>query len=90
VQEVFKAYLPFDFIITFYERNTGLLSENQQKILMLPVDYRPKKQFMFVVVCSDGSYTYPGSVVVSPDGTATILGVQHNGYLTLTGISFLT
>jgi len=28
VQEVFKAYLPFDFIITFYERNTGLLSEN--------------------------------------------------------------
>lgn len=35
VQEVFKAYLPFDFIITFYERNTGLLSENQQKILML-------------------------------------------------------
>ncbi|MMZ66337.1 hypothetical protein D1872_288240 [compost metagenome] len=35
VQEVFKAYLPFDFIITFYERNTSLLSENQQKILML-------------------------------------------------------
>ncbi|WP_028560668.1 putative metallopeptidase [Paenibacillus pinihumi] len=35
VQEVFKAYLPFDFIITFYERNTGLLNENQQKILML-------------------------------------------------------
>ncbi len=35
VQEVFKAYLPFDFIITFYERNTGFLNENQQKILML-------------------------------------------------------
>ncbi|MCM3291632.1 hypothetical protein M3661_15990 [Paenibacillus sp. MER 180] len=35
MQEVFKAYLPFDSIITFYERNTGLLSENQQKILML-------------------------------------------------------
>jgi hypothetical protein len=35
VQEVFKAYLPFDFIITFYERNTGMLNENQQKILML-------------------------------------------------------
>lgn len=35
VQEVFKAYLPFDFIITFYERNTCFLSENQQKILML-------------------------------------------------------
>jgi hypothetical protein len=35
VQEVFKAYLPYDFIITFYERNTGVLSENQQKILML-------------------------------------------------------
>jgi len=35
VQEVYKAYLPFDFIITFYERNTGLLNENQQKILML-------------------------------------------------------
>lgn len=35
VQEVFKAYLPFDFIITFYERNTGFLNENQQKVLML-------------------------------------------------------
>ncbi|MNO37513.1 hypothetical protein D3C76_275960 [compost metagenome] len=35
VQEVFKAYLPFDFIITFYERNTSMLNENQQKILML-------------------------------------------------------
>ncbi|MHB8061269.1 MAG: putative metallopeptidase [Ruminiclostridium sp.] len=35
VQEVFKAYLPYDFIITFYERNTGFLNENQQKILML-------------------------------------------------------
>lgn len=35
VQDVFKAYLPFDFIITFYARNTDSLSENQQKILML-------------------------------------------------------
>lgn len=34
VQEVFKAYLPFDFIITFYERNTGFLNDNQLKILM--------------------------------------------------------
>lgn len=34
VQEVFKAYLPYDFIITFYERNTGFLNENQLKILM--------------------------------------------------------
>lgn len=34
VQDVFKAYLPYDFIITFYERNTGFLNENQQKILM--------------------------------------------------------
>lgn len=34
VTEVFKAYLPYDFIITFYERNTGFLNENQQKILM--------------------------------------------------------
>jgi len=34
VQEVFKAYLPFDFIITFYENNTGFLNENQLKILM--------------------------------------------------------
>lgn len=31
----YRAYLPFDFIITFYARNTELLSENQQKILML-------------------------------------------------------
>jgi predicted metallopeptidase len=35
VQEVFKAYLPFDFIITFYDRNIGHLSEKQVKILML-------------------------------------------------------
>ena len=34
VQEVYKAYLPFDLIITFYERNTGFLNENQLKILM--------------------------------------------------------
>jgi hypothetical protein len=31
----YKAWLPFDFIITFYECNTETLSENQQKILML-------------------------------------------------------
>jgi hypothetical protein len=31
----YKAFLPFDFLITFYERNTELLNENQQKILML-------------------------------------------------------
>ncbi len=35
VQEVYRAYLPFDFIITFYECNTGMLNENQLKILML-------------------------------------------------------
>ena len=35
VQEVFKAYLPFDYIITFYECNTGMLNENQLKVLML-------------------------------------------------------
>lgn len=35
VQDVFRAYLPFDFIITFYEQNTGMLNENQLKVLML-------------------------------------------------------
>lgn len=30
-----KAYLPFDFIITFYDHNAGLLNENQKKLLML-------------------------------------------------------
>jgi DNA-binding Lrp family transcriptional regulator len=35
LQEVYKAYLPFDYIITFYDRNTGSLNENQKKILML-------------------------------------------------------
>ena len=33
--EVYKAYLPFDFIVTFYYFNTELLDENQKKILML-------------------------------------------------------
>jgi hypothetical protein len=31
----YQAWLPFDFIITFYEPNTETLSENQRKILML-------------------------------------------------------
>jgi len=31
----YQAWLPFDFIITFYEPNTELLNENQRKILML-------------------------------------------------------
>jgi hypothetical protein len=30
-----RAWLPYDFIITFYEPNTELLSDNQRKILML-------------------------------------------------------
>jgi hypothetical protein len=33
--EVYKAYLPFDFIITFYYFNSEQLNENQKKILML-------------------------------------------------------
>lgn len=31
----YTAYLPFDFVVTFYEPNIGHLSENQRKILML-------------------------------------------------------
>ena len=31
----YTAYLPFDFIITFYEPNIYYMSENQKKILML-------------------------------------------------------
>lgn len=34
VAEVYRAYLPYDFVITFYERNTATLNENQIKILM--------------------------------------------------------
>ena len=34
VPDVYKAYLPYDFIITFYENNTGFFNENQLKILM--------------------------------------------------------
>lgn len=30
----YKGYLPYDFIITFYEPNIALLSENQKKIVM--------------------------------------------------------
>lgn len=33
--EVYKAFLPFDFIVTFYYFNTELLNANQKKILML-------------------------------------------------------
>ena len=35
VKLTYQAWLPFNFIITFYEPNTELLSENQKKILML-------------------------------------------------------
>lgn len=35
VNGTYTAYLPFDFLITFYEPNTYHLTENQKKILML-------------------------------------------------------
>jgi hypothetical protein len=35
VKGTYTAYLPFDFIITFYEPNVALMTENQKKILML-------------------------------------------------------
>lgn len=35
VNKVYGAYLPFDFLITFYEPNIGHMTENQRKILML-------------------------------------------------------
>lgn len=34
VSKIYGAYLPFDFIITFYEPNMAMLSEDQVKILM--------------------------------------------------------
>lgn len=34
VTDAYQAYLPYDFIITFYEYNTGFLNENQLKVLM--------------------------------------------------------
>lgn len=35
VKGTYTAYLPFDFIVTFYEPNTYYMTENQKKILML-------------------------------------------------------
>jgi len=32
---VYQAYLPYDFLITFYDNEASILTENQQKILML-------------------------------------------------------
>jgi hypothetical protein len=34
ISEVFKAYLPYDFIITFYDHHVGHMNDNQKKILM--------------------------------------------------------
>lgn len=31
----YKAYLPFDFVVTFYELNMAYMTENQKKVLML-------------------------------------------------------
>ena len=35
VSEKYQAYLPFDFIITFYDRNCQYLNDDQIRILML-------------------------------------------------------
>ncbi len=35
VNGTYTAYLPYDFIITFYEPNMYYMTENQQKVLML-------------------------------------------------------
>ncbi len=35
VTGTYTAYLPFDFVVTFYETNTYHMSDNQKKILML-------------------------------------------------------
>lgn len=35
VTSAYKAYLPYDFIITFYDPNVSHLSDNQKKIVML-------------------------------------------------------
>jgi predicted metallopeptidase len=35
VSGTYKAFLPYDYIITFYDYNVSILNENQQKILML-------------------------------------------------------
>jgi hypothetical protein len=35
VNGTYTAYLPFDFIVTFYEPNIDYMTENQRKILML-------------------------------------------------------
>jgi predicted metallopeptidase len=35
VNGVYTAFLPYDFIITFYEPNMYYMTENQQKVLML-------------------------------------------------------
>ena len=35
VNDIFKAYLPFDFIVTFYDPNIDTMNDNQLKILML-------------------------------------------------------
>jgi hypothetical protein len=35
VTGTYKAYLPFDFIVTFYEPNMSYMTENQKKVLML-------------------------------------------------------
>ncbi len=31
----YQAYLPFDFVVTFYHPNMSYMTENQQKVLML-------------------------------------------------------
>ncbi len=35
VSGAYQAYLPYDFIITFYEPNIDILNDNQKKIVML-------------------------------------------------------
>lgn len=58
-------------------------------VFRVPAGYRPKKQAMFDVPCSDGNTMYLGALVVGPDGSITLLRVPANGFLSLEGITFL-
>ena len=35
VTSAYTAYLPFDFVVTFYEPNMSYMTDNQRKVLML-------------------------------------------------------
>ncbi|BFH13540.1 hypothetical protein WJ0W_004076 [Paenibacillus melissococcoides] len=58
-------------------------------LFRLPKGYRPRMHKMFSATSSDGDIVSPAAIVVSPDGSVTIIRAVSSVYLALSAITFL-